>query len=232
MKTEKITQFTNANLDLLREKVEAALAVVGEKYNVKFDLGRITYSPTDSTASAKLKFEAKTADGKQADHARLDWDKYSKIFGLKPEWIDQTFRSKEGDNYKITGLNPKKRRFPVETIRVSDGKIFGWPSEAVPWLIDPKGVAREAWNSAAKAGFLNRYNGLQPEWLNQTFKLKGPLEFKVEGLDYRQSTPIVISYRDKDAVTTKFSYISVEDLLNAAGKAPQAKSQDEAKSAA
>jgi hypothetical protein len=106
---EKITQFTDNNLNLLRKKIDAALGTVEEQCNVKFDLGRITYSPTDNTASAKLKFEAKTAEGKPLDRYRLAWtpENYQR-FGLNRELLDQTFTSK-GEQFKITGLDPTKR---------------------------------------------------------------------------------------------------------------------------
>jgi hypothetical protein len=44
----KITHFTTSNLDLLRRKVEEALAPLGERCNLVFTAGRITYG--DDTA--------------------------------------------------------------------------------------------------------------------------------------------------------------------------------------
>jgi hypothetical protein len=238
MKTEKITQFTNANLDLLREKVEGALAAVGEKHNVKFDLGRITYSPTDSTASAKLRFEAKTAEGKPIDRARLAWAEHCHRFNLKPEWLDQTFTAQER-TYKITGLNPKRPRLPVEI--TSDGKTIACPVKLLWMVFDPEGYEakriKEAHDEGARLSrwFVgsDEYSGLEPDWLDKTFEAPrawrwASNQFKVEGLDTERKKSIVISHQVDGA--TQIGFLPVDGLLQIAGKAQQPKSKPNPKS--
>jgi hypothetical protein len=219
MKNEKITQFTGANVDLLRRKIEAALAEIGEKYNVKFDLGRITYSSTDNTASARLKFETKTdANGAAVDRAAQTWAKNCQYYGLKAEWLNQTFKAKGGE-YKIIGLDVNKRRFPVQTIRLSDGKSFGWAEDSVRMLMDPEGTqariaadAHKMWNAFAGSFATNpMYKGLEPEWLDKTFKLRD-LDIKVEGFDGwgHPDAPVVISSIKNGG--NNISYVSIEWL--------------------
>lgn len=227
MKTEKITQFTGANLDLLRKKVEAALTVIGESYNVKFQLGRITYSPTDNTASAKLKFEARTAEGKPVDRERLAWTPQNcQRIDLKFEWLDQIFTSGQAQ-YKITGLDLKRDRCVV-TVRVSDGVSFSWDPIAILKFFDPQAAqdrlikeARNTWSESSWDFELDRkYAGLKSDWLNKTFEAPSHLgigEFKVEGLQRSKSQPIVvISCLQNGEV--KIKGISVPALVSVAAK--------------
>jgi hypothetical protein len=135
MKTEKITQFTNATMDLLREKVEAALAVVCEKYNITFDLGCIAFR--DNTAKATLKFAAKAADGSIIDQARADWKKYAEShFFLKPEWLDQTFTD-QGETYKIVGLLLQAKKFCIKCVRLRDDATITCTTRLVREKLNP-----------------------------------------------------------------------------------------------
>jgi hypothetical protein len=232
VKDQKITQFTSTNLDSLRKKIESALADIGEKCNISFKLGRITYSSEDNTAKTTLKFETKVnSSGAVVDRAAQAWAKNCQYHGLKQEWLNQTFKSK-GDEYKIIGLQLNKRRFPVQTIRVSDGHSFGWNEESVRMLMDPKGTqakvvadAHKTW-SAFSASFPTSpmYKGLEPEWLDKTFKLRD-LDIKVEGISWDHfDKPVVISTL-KDG-ETEISYLSVEWLKDVV--AAQRKSEDKA----
>lgn len=232
MKATRITQFTGTNIDLLRKKIEAALAEIGQNYNVTFNVGRITYSSTDSTASARLKFETKTdGSGAVVDRAAQAWVKNCQYYGLKQEWLNQTFKAK-ADEYKIVGLQLNKRRFPVQTIRVSDGQLFGWSKDSVRMFMDPKGThakivadAGRTWN-ALSASFATSpmYKGLEPEWLGKTFKLRD-FDIKVEGISWQHTDkPIVVS--TLKGAETQIAYFSVESLKTLV--AAQEKSQGRA----
>jgi hypothetical protein len=61
-KPEGITRFNNETIDLIRSEIETALKAVGERLNVRFDLGSITYNTVTSTAHTKLNFAAKAPD--------------------------------------------------------------------------------------------------------------------------------------------------------------------------
>lgn len=124
---EKIMQFTNDNLTQLTKKIEEALAPLGERCNLVFNLGGITYY-NDGTAKATLKCETKAADGTVIDRPRRAWTESAQSCSLKPEWLDQTF-TERGRIYKIVGLLPGKK-FSVKTLR-DDGQEYDWSASLV-----------------------------------------------------------------------------------------------------
>ena len=50
--------------------------------------------------------------------------------GLKPEHLDATFACR-GETYRIMGLAPSRRRYPVIAKRVRDGKAFKFGADTV-----------------------------------------------------------------------------------------------------
>ncbi|MXX99198.1 MAG: hypothetical protein F4Y67_00005 [Chloroflexi bacterium] len=51
-------------------------------------------------------------------------------FGLEPSDYGRTF-SREGERYRIVGINPNRPKYPVSAERVADGRGYKFPAENV-----------------------------------------------------------------------------------------------------
>jgi hypothetical protein len=60
--------------------------------------------------------------------AQVDaFNRYAAHFGLRPDQLGKVFKIR-GTNYRITGLNPGAPRYPINAVRVYDGKLFRVPA--------------------------------------------------------------------------------------------------------
>ena len=62
----------------------------------------------------------------EAEYLRTHYRRY----GLPPDCLGDEFK-RAGVTYRITGANPKCRRYPITAERISDGKGFKFPAEDV-----------------------------------------------------------------------------------------------------
>lgn len=119
-----MNKFDRATLRMLRPDIEEALKGVGEKHGITFTFNNIRFS--DDMFSTRL--EARVGENSD-DHAKADWDKNCWRFGLKPEDFGKTF-SYAGTSYKIVGIKPRSRKFPVIAENLA-GKKYKMPVEAI-----------------------------------------------------------------------------------------------------
>ena len=100
-----ITKFDKASLGRVRHEVNGSLAELGERLGITLHLGNISYK--DNTFTAKVEGCLAGFDARSAD-----WSDYCWKFGLKEDWLGQTF-AHGGEEYKIVGLNRRARKNPV-----------------------------------------------------------------------------------------------------------------------
>lgn len=118
-------------LKKIRDEVNALLKPIGEKYAVKMELGRATYSQNNFTF--KLEGSRIGEDGTAATKEAEAFKILAKMFGLEPDDLGKTFRS-QGKEFTITGLSPKSSKFPIHA-KGSDGKNYKFPAETVKLLL-------------------------------------------------------------------------------------------------
>lgn len=51
-------------------------------------------------------------------------------FGLKPSDYGRSF-SRQGEHYRIVGINPNRPKYPISAERVADGRGYKFPAEHV-----------------------------------------------------------------------------------------------------
>jgi hypothetical protein len=108
----KINTFSGQNLELLRRKLNDALAQVTAETGVSFDVGSISYGA--KTATTKLSMtaigDAVDNDSSTQEIARkVEFEAKASKFGLKKSDFGRTFNF-NGTDYLITGINPKARK--------------------------------------------------------------------------------------------------------------------------
>jgi len=121
--------FNRKNLPGFRLEIEQALAAVEAKHNVKFDLGRITF--TESNFRTKLECTS-TADrsGNTVDPRQVKFDQNSWRFNIAKDAFGKTF-TKGGRKYKIVGLNPRAKKYPLNC-EAPNGQQWKMPITSLP----------------------------------------------------------------------------------------------------
>ena len=110
--------LTRDDIKVIRKDIEDALVSVSKKHDISFRLNGIRF--TDN--SFKVGIEAVKSTTGESVLAVTFKEKCYK-YGLKPEHLGRVFIS--GDNsFKIVGLKPRNRKYPVIAEKLSNGKSF------------------------------------------------------------------------------------------------------------
>jgi hypothetical protein len=103
-----------------RDDLNKALKSLESKYNMKFNVGRITFSEE----SIKTKIEGIKINNNQenTDFRRItfaqNFEMCFEFYGLKKDDLGKT----NSDGYTLVGIDPKKRKYPI--IAEKDGKLY------------------------------------------------------------------------------------------------------------
>jgi len=119
----KVTKMTRPVAKRIAADVAAALKPVAEKYGMSLSEGGWSYYDTDITF--KPKFAVVTDSGVPADFERL-----APKYGLEPSDFGKTFTSL-GRQFRITGIKPTRRQYPISGERVPDGKSYKFTAQQV-----------------------------------------------------------------------------------------------------
>jgi len=126
---------------MLRAAMEKELKAIEEKFKVQVDIGKCTY--TDSNCTFKVEFADVGDNGEVKSKEVEDFRLYASMYGLKPDDLGKIF-STNGEEYEITGLSTRKRKYPILGTRIKDGAKFKFPVSQVQFGLkmyeDAKGV--------------------------------------------------------------------------------------------
>ena len=78
-------------------------------HGLKLVSNRASYSDTD--VSIRIVFEGENEQGE--NRLIVDWKRQCTWYGLKPEWLNQSFQDNRGETMTIIGLDVKKKKYPV-----------------------------------------------------------------------------------------------------------------------
>lgn len=120
-------EMTRANVKILREEMDQALAEVGKHYGVKFQTGSIRFYDKDFHVKVECHI-LNTAGLSEAK--KEDFELYCRAVGLKPEHFNQTFTS-QNEVYRITGINLRAKKYPINAVRVRDDREFKFPAHTI-----------------------------------------------------------------------------------------------------
>ena len=105
----------------LRVAVNAALESVGKEFGMSIKVGNMRYD--DTVVNIPVTASMISEDGVVQTPERTDFIALAKFHGLDPEWIDKEFTSR-GDTYRICGLKPRSRTYPILAKNLLTGKTF------------------------------------------------------------------------------------------------------------
>ena len=110
---------------------EAALTVVAEKYGISVSYKGGSYARDGANATLKFEIAAPDAEtGEALSREAQDFKLSARAHGFEPEDLGSEFTVR-GTVYRITGLKPRRPKYPICADRVSDGKSFKFPVEIV-----------------------------------------------------------------------------------------------------
>lgn len=113
----------------IRLSLDAALKDVGERHNVTFTVGSMTY--TDIGCTVRLK----ATHGDQEQSERLQFEKAAPVFGLSVDDYGRTF-SVRGRHFALIALKTRSPKLPYVGREISTGRQFNFTEASLPasWL--------------------------------------------------------------------------------------------------
>jgi len=124
-------EITPGNLRHFRVEFVEAMVALEEKYGLKIELGNITYDNNEFRGRLTCSDTSNLEKGQSPRDKKLeeDYKNHCQVFGLKPEWLGQTFIS-NGEKMTIVGLKTRASKRPV-VVNNENGGGYVFPADSV-----------------------------------------------------------------------------------------------------
>lgn len=126
----KIEQFDRNTVKVLMDDCRVALESVAQKYGLTLDRKGNTYRRDSLPVMFHFLIQKTDEKGNVLSAAHQEFRKYALLFGLHPDDFGKEV-CLNGDWFKISGLKPKSRKFPILGVHMKSGKEFKLPLEGV-----------------------------------------------------------------------------------------------------
>ena len=132
-----ITNIDRDTCRLLASEIEAAVQAVATKHGVQIKAKGGSF--TDTSYTMKLEVAVLGDGGVAVTQERTSFLRLAGLYGMKPEWIDQSFVHGR-DKFIIVGLNTRKSKRPVLCKSTANGKTYIFEATTVARLMNAQGV--------------------------------------------------------------------------------------------
>ena len=126
----KVTGFDKAICKAVGADIEKALNSVAVKYGINIKRGNGKFS--GNTLDLKIHC-ACVKGGKVMSKEASDFKTMASLYGLKPSDLGRSFTIGSG-TFKITGLNTKAHKYPINASK--NGSGYKFPASSVKLLLD------------------------------------------------------------------------------------------------
>ena len=126
----KVTRFDKPTLRAILDDAKEALGPVAEKYGLKLERKSCTYSEDECPVAFKFLITETDSNGNLMSSDAKAFVREASLYGLKGTDLGKEFRFR-GDTYRISGLKPKSRKYPILGENVQTGKTFKFAAEDV-----------------------------------------------------------------------------------------------------
>lgn len=123
--SKAISSLDRSSVRMIADDIEIALAKVAKRYGVKIEVGNSSFSPTNCTTKINISTVAK--NGTVMTKEATDFNRYASSFGITGYKLGDTFEHRF-QQYKIIGLKPRARKYPVLAEDVNTGYKFKFPA--------------------------------------------------------------------------------------------------------
>lgn len=131
----KIKKIDKKSLRDFREGFEKAVESFAKKSGVAIKLGGIRYNESSFTGKLEVVL-ADTASGMSAQEAigRKSLELEGVFFGLKAEDYGRTWKSWDGQTYRLIGVKSSRPKYPVMGEQVKTGRSYKFGEDIIPKL--------------------------------------------------------------------------------------------------
>ena len=120
-------EITRQMLQNIRPEITKALEPLAIKYGIGIDATSGVYGGLEGSIKVVLSSTNEVGDDRRA----WEYKKYAEDFGMKAEWLNQSFYMRP-HNYTIIGLDMGRKKNKLVIRRDSDGRILvSQPSTAI-----------------------------------------------------------------------------------------------------
>ena len=124
----KISNIDSPALTMIREALEPVLQGIGKQYGITLTVGRGAYG--GETGTLKIELATLGENGEAESPAAKEFKQYADLFGLKATDLGRRFVSK-GNEFEISGLKPRNRKYPIIGTKLSDGRSFKFSEDGM-----------------------------------------------------------------------------------------------------
>jgi hypothetical protein len=129
----KIKTIDKATCKKIRAELDKVLEPFGRKFGLSVKSGNATYS--ENNATFKIKIATVDSNGNVQDAEAEAFKMNAFMYGLKPEHLNTTFESWNGETFEIIGLATRSPKFPILATNTKSNKTFKFTAEQVKALI-------------------------------------------------------------------------------------------------
>lgn len=123
----KVNTINNVTLQAVEELIIKRLRDLEEELGIKFEFRGGKF--TNKSADLKLSLTLINEDGIAETEEVSNWKNLCTRWGFEVDDLGKEF-TLQGKTYKITGLKPRRHRYPISADRL-DGKGFKFPAYVV-----------------------------------------------------------------------------------------------------
>lgn len=134
--TEAITprNLTPGLCQKLEAEMLEACAAVAARHGLKVEALGITAMNLRWNFDFGVRVSIPRPDGTTVQPERVLFEVMAPEYGLQPEDFGREFSSR-GERFRITGIDPRRPRYPVSAVRIPDGKGYKFTAENVAALL-------------------------------------------------------------------------------------------------
>jgi hypothetical protein len=130
VKLPPLRNLTPAQCEHIRVQMRDACAEIAGQHGLIADEATIWNVNLGSGFELRLQIGIALSDGTLFSPERALFEVLAQDFGLQPSDFHRIF-IRNGETYRITGVNPNRPRYPISTQRIPDGRGFKFTAKDV-----------------------------------------------------------------------------------------------------
>jgi hypothetical protein len=116
-------EFNKTNIKILTDKLSKLIEPLEKEFDIKIKRKSGKYTDNSLTLGFEiLKIDDSGSVVKNADDFKL----YAQMYGLEESDLERIFEYR-GKNYKITGINPRSTKYPIQATDIFSKKKYKFP---------------------------------------------------------------------------------------------------------
>lgn len=122
-------QITRELLQVLRPKLEAAIAPIMKEFGIVGRVGNASYAREGTSGTFKLELATQDAGGNTMTKDAEAYRTYAALY----KWKVALFATVDynGKKFKVVGYLPRSAKFPILAENLADGKTYKLPERVV-----------------------------------------------------------------------------------------------------